>query len=57
MAKKTKSILIKLLSSANTGYFYTSTKNTVNTTKKLALFKYDPVIRRHVLFNETKIKK
>ncbi|EQC37217.1 50S ribosomal protein L33 [Saprolegnia diclina VS20] len=58
MAKgKAKSVIIKLLSAANTGFFYTTRKNPRNMQKKLALRKYDPVVRQHVLFNEAKIKK
>jgi len=57
MAKKSKTILIKLLSTAGTGFFYTTQKNTVTLPHKLVLSKYDPVVRRHVLFQETKIKK
>ena len=58
MAKaKAKTILVKLLSAAKTGYFYTAKKNTRNITKKLAFRKYDPVVRQHVLFQEAKIKR
>jgi large subunit ribosomal protein L33 len=54
--KKKKTILVKLISSAGTGFFYTTRKNTANVQKKLALNKHDPVVNRHVLFTETKIK-
>ena len=47
---------VKLESSAGTGHFYTTTKNKQNTPDKIALRKYDPVIRKHVLYNETKLK-
>ena len=47
---------IKLASSAGTGYFYTTTKNKKNTPQKLTFKKYDPVVRKHVLFKETKLK-
>ena len=47
---------IKLVSSAGTGYYYTTTKNKRTMTEKLALKKYDPVVRKHVLFKEAKIK-
>jgi large subunit ribosomal protein L33 len=50
MAKKAGSILIKLVSLAGTGFFYTSVKNPRNVAAKLQLMKYDPVIRQHVLF-------
>jgi len=52
---KSKSILIKLLSSAGTGFFYTTQKNPTRTTDKLNLVKYDPIVRRHVIFNESKM--
>ena len=51
---KAKSIAIKLLSSAGTGFFYRTKKNPRNTPAKLALRKYDPVVQQHVMFNETK---
>ncbi|RMD71937.1 MAG: 50S ribosomal protein L33 [Gammaproteobacteria bacterium] len=47
---------IKLVSSAGTGYFYTTVKNKRNTPDKLELKKYDPVVRKHVIFREAKIK-
>ena len=46
--------IIKLLSSAGTGHFYTTTKNPKLSTGKLELRKYDPVVRKHVLYRETK---
>lgn len=56
MAKSTKREKIKLVSSADTGFYYTTYKNKQNTTEKLKLMKYDPVIRKHVEFVEDKIK-
>ena len=47
---------IRLVSSANTGFFYVTKKNPRNTTEKLSLKKYDPVVRKHVEFKEAKIK-
>lgn len=47
---------IKLVSSANTGHFYTTTKNKTNTPNKLEMNKYDPVVRKHVKYKESKIK-
>ncbi len=47
---------IKLVSSAETGYFYTTTKNKRNTPDKIEMKKYDPVVRKHVMFKEAKIK-
>ena len=55
MAKPT-TVLIKLVSSAGTGYFYTTKKNTRNTTEKLKFKKYDPKARKHVEFTESKMK-
>ena len=46
--------IIKLVSSAGTGHFYTTTKNPKLQTGKLELRKYDPVIRKHILYRETK---
>lgn len=82
MAKgKVKTIAIKLVSTAGTGFFYATTKNPRNVTRKLALKKvskciyhsnasvhiytqilvlcisqYDPVVRQHVVFTESKMK-
>ena len=47
---------IKMVSSAGTGFFYVTTKNPKNNTKKLELKKYDPRVRKHVAFKEGKIK-
>lgn len=47
---------IKLVSSAGTGHYYTTDKNKRLTTEKLEFKKYDPVIRRHVMYKESKIK-
>jgi large subunit ribosomal protein L33 len=55
MAKPTTQ-LIKLVSSEGTGYYYVTKKNARTMTEKLALRKYDPVLRKHVLFKEAKIK-
>ncbi|MEO9903259.1 MULTISPECIES: 50S ribosomal protein L33 [Alphaproteobacteria] len=53
---KPATVLIKLVSSADTGYFYVTKKNPRTQTEKLQLKKYDPVVRKHVLFKESKIK-
>ena len=53
---KPSTVLIKLVSSAGTGYFYTTKKNPRSTTEKLTLRKYDPKNRKHVEFKEAKIK-
>ena len=47
---------IKIESSAGTGHFYTTTKNKKTKTEKLELKKYDPVVRKHVVYKETKLK-
>jgi large subunit ribosomal protein L33 len=53
---KAATIKIKLVSSADTGYFYVTKKNTRTKTEKLLMKKYDPVARKHVEFKEAKIK-
>ncbi len=53
---KSNTIQIKLVSSADTGYYYVTKKNPRTTTEKLELRKYDPVARKHVIFKEAKIK-
>lgn len=58
MSKKSKSAKknkIRLVSTAKTGYFYTTTKNP-KLGKKLSFKKYDPVLRQHVVFEEAKMK-
>jgi large subunit ribosomal protein L33 len=55
MAKK-NILLIKLVSSADTGFYYVTKKNPKTKTEKLSFKKYDPVARKHVVFNEAKIK-
>ena len=47
---------IRLMSTAGTGHYYTTTKNRRLHPEKLELKKYDPRIRKHVLYKETKIK-
>lgn len=53
---KTAMIKIKLESTADTGYFYVTKKNARTKTEKLSFKKFDPVVRKHVDFKETKIK-
>jgi large subunit ribosomal protein L33 len=55
MAKPT-TVKIKLVSTADTGFFYTTKKNPRTKTEKLSFSKYDPVVRKHVEFKEAKIK-
>ena len=47
---------IKLVSSAGTGHFYTTTKNKRDMPDKMSIRKFDPVVRRHVTYKETKLK-
>jgi large subunit ribosomal protein L33 len=55
MAKPTTN-KIKLLSTADTGFFYVTKKNSRTMTEKLVMKKYDPIVRKHVEFREAKIK-
>jgi len=55
MAKAT-TIKIKLLSTADTGFFYVTNKNSRTMTDKMTKRKYDPIAKKHVEFKETKIK-
>ena len=55
MAKPT-TIKIRLNSTAGTGHFYVTKKNARTMTEKMTVNKYDPVVRKHVDFKETKIK-
>jgi large subunit ribosomal protein L33 len=55
MAKST-TIKIRLNSTADTGFFYVTKKNTRNLTEKMVKRKYDPVVKKHVEFKEGKIK-
>ena len=47
---------IRMVSSAGTGHFYTTDKHKKNTPEKMEMKKYDPVVRKHVIYKETKIK-
>lgn len=47
---------IKLVSTADTGHFYTTTKNKRTMTEKMTIKKFDPVVRKHVLYKEARIK-
>jgi large subunit ribosomal protein L33 len=53
---KSNTVLIKLVSTADTGFFYITKKNPRTKTEKFEFNKYDPVVRKHVAFKETKIK-
>ncbi len=57
MAKKKGGVeKIRLVSSENTGHFYTTVKNKRNTPEKMEIKKFDPVARKHVIYKEAKIK-
>ena len=47
---------IKLVSSAGTGHFYTTDKNKTSTPDKIEMMKFDPTIRKRVIYKEEKIK-
>ncbi len=47
---------IKLVSSEGTGHFYTTTKNKKTMPSKMEIKKFDPVVRKHVMYKEAKIK-
>lgn len=53
---KPSTVQIKLMSTADTGFFYVTKKNPKAQTGKLEFRKYDPVVRKHVAFKEAKIK-
>ncbi len=53
---KSATIKIKLVSTADTGYYYVTKKNARTMTEKMTIKKYDPVVRKHVEFREAKIK-
>ena len=48
--------IIKMVSSAGTGHYYTTDKNKRTTPDKMEMKKYDPVVRKHVMYKESKIK-
>ena len=56
MAKNTPREKIRLVSTAKTGHFYTTTKNKRNSPEKMEIRKYDPVVRKYVAYKEAKIK-
>ena len=53
---KAVTIKVKLVSSADTGFYYVTKKNSRTKTDKLVMMKYDPVAKKHVEFREAKIK-
>ena len=54
MAKPT-TLKVKLVSTADTGFYYVTKKNPRTKTEKLSMKKYDPVVRKHVEFKEAKM--
>lgn len=54
MAKNEKRILVKLRSTAGTGFTYYTKKNKNNSRERIEIKKYDPKIRKHVAFKEEK---
>jgi large subunit ribosomal protein L33 len=56
MAKKGKVEKIRMVCTEGTGHFYTTQKNKQNMPDKLELSKYNPVLRKHVVYKEAKIK-
>jgi large subunit ribosomal protein L33 len=53
---KAVTVKVKLVSTADTGYYYVTKKNSRTMTEKLTRKKYDPVAKKHVEFKEAKIK-
>ena len=56
MAAKGAREKIRLVSTAETGHFYTTAKNKRNMPEKMEIKKFDPVVRKHVIYTEAKIK-
>ncbi len=46
---------IRLVSTEGTGFTYYTNKNKRTTTNKLEFKKYDPKLRKHVVFKEAKM--
>mmetsp|Transcript_2811 Transcript_2811/g.4050 ORF Transcript_2811/g.4050 Transcript_2811/m.4050 type:complete len:80 (+) Transcript_2811:143-382(+) len=58
LARKKKRVTnVRLESTANTGFRYYTTRNTQNVQRRLEFVKYDPIVRRHVVFRERRKKK
>ncbi len=53
---KAATIKVRLVSEEGTGYFYVTKKNSRTMTEKMSVRKYDPRVRKHVMFKEAKIK-
>ena len=53
---KAVTLKIKLVSSADTGHYYVTKKNSRTQTEKMVMKKYDPIAKKHVEYRESKIK-
>ena len=53
MAKKGNRMIVKLKSSES-GHMYYTEKNRRNDTGRMELMKYDPLVRKHVIYREAK---
>ncbi len=53
---KAATVKIRLVSEEGTGYFYVTKKNARTMTEKFSVRKYDPRVKKHVMFKEAKIK-
>ncbi len=53
---KPATVMVKLVSTADTGYYYVTKKNPRTKTEKLEIRKFDPIARKHVVFKEQKMK-
>ena len=49
--------IVKMVSTANTGFYYTATRNKKVKQEKMEMKKFDPVVRKHVVFKEKPISK
>eukprot|EP00392_Amoebophrya_sp_AT5.2_P016918 g17227.t1 len=55
LESKSKRLAVTLVSAAQTGYLYATTKSPLKAEFRMALRKYDPVVNQHVMFYETKL--
>ncbi len=53
---KSSTMLVKMMSTADTGFFYVKKRNPRKQPEKMEMKKYDPVVRKHVIFKEMKMK-
>ena len=54
MAGNSKRTIIQLESTAGTGYRYTITKSKKKHPGRVEYRKFDPIVKKHVVFKETK---